>query len=254
MAIPVEKEQSSGPEPVSVLTETKSPLTEAFRAVRTNLLYLGVDEPHRKLLVTSAVPREGKTTTVANLGITMALAGSRTLLIDADLRRAGLHRFFQLSSKVGLTSALGDQADLAQAIQGTKLPNLFVLPSGPHVPNPPELLGSRRMAELVSHLQQQYDTLLFDSPPVASVADASVLVGLSDGVILVIRSGAVSHEVVARAKQQLESVKANILGALINGFDFRREAYYSPYYYYYYHSYYGYGYGNSNTDGQGAEE
>ncbi len=246
MANPAEKEKPSGGEPVSVLTDARSPLTEAFRAVRTNLLYLGVDQPHRKLLVTSAVPKEGKTTTVANLGMTIALAGSRTLLVDADLRRPGLHRLFQLSSKVGLTSVLGDQADVARAIQGTKLTDLFMLPSGPPVANPAELLGSRRMAELVSHLEHQYDVLVFDSPPLFATADPLVLAGLSDGVILVIRSGAVPHEVASRAKRQLESVKANILGVVLNAFDFRREAYYSRYYYYYY---YGYQYGNSSTDG-----
>lgn len=246
MPKPVEKKKPATPELPSVLSDTSSALTEAFRGLRTNLLFAGVDNPNRRLLVTSAIPQEGKTTTVANLGVTMALAGTRTLLIDADLRRPGLQRQFQLSSKVGLTSVLGDQAEPLQAIQGTKLAELSVLPSGPSVANPAELLGSRRMADLVSRLQDQYDLLIFDSPPLITVADALVLAGISDGVILVIRSGGAPHEVAARAKKQLEGVKANIVGALLNAFDIRREAYYSPYYYYYR---YAYGYGDASTDG-----
>jgi capsular exopolysaccharide synthesis family protein len=246
-----EKTQSSAPEPLSVLTDANSPLTEAFRAVRTNLHFLGVDSPHRKIVVASAVAKEGKTTTAANLGLTMALSGAKTLLIDADLRRPALHRFFQLSSKVGLTSVLGGRDEIHQAIQETKLADLFVLPCGPLVANPTELLGSRRMAELVSSLQQQYDLLVFDSPPVVTVADTLVLAGLSDGVILVIRSGGASHEVVSRAMKQLEGVRAKILGAVLNAFDFRREAYYSSYSYYYYS---GYGYGQADADGDKSNE
>jgi capsular exopolysaccharide synthesis family protein len=234
----------------SVLSDGKSPLAEAFRAVRTNLLFSGVDRPHRRVLVTSAVPREGKTTTVANLGVTMALAGTRTLLIDADLRRPGIHRHFQLSAKVGLTSLLGAQADLHEAIQTTKVPELFLLPSGPQVPNPAELLSSHRMTDLVNRLQQEYDLLILDSPPVATVADALVLAGISDGVLLVVRSGGPPHDVVARAKKQLEGVRANILGVILNAFDFRREGYYSSYSYYYY----AYANDGSNANGRQAKD
>ncbi len=248
MASPAEKKKSPTPGFPSILSDAGSALTEAFRGLRTNLLFSGVDEPRRRILVTSAIPKEGKTTTVANLGATMALAGSRTLLIDADLRRPGLHRYFQLSGKVGLTSVLGDQAELREAIQRTKLAELSVLPCGPAVANPAELLGSRRMAELVNHLAAQYDLLVFDSSPVITVADALVLAGVSDGVILVVRSGGAPHEVVSRAKKQLESVKANIVGAVLNAFDAKGEGYYSPYYYRY-----GYGYGDSNSDGQKAK-
>lgn len=247
MATRAEKKKAAALEPFSVLSDDKSPLTEAFRTIRANLLFTGVDAPRRKLLVASAVRMEGKTTTVANLGMTMALAGSKTLIIDTDLRRPKLHRFFQFSSKVGLTSVLGDQAEIRQAIQGTKLADLSVLPSGPSVANPAELLGSRRMAEMVNHLEQQYDILVFDSPPVIPVADALVLVGLSDGVLLVVRSGGAPYKVVSRARSQLDGVKANILGVLLNAFDFRREGYYSPYSYYY-----GYGYDDTNTDGHKA--
>ncbi len=257
MVITLKEETPTDPEPGSLLTDANSPLTEAFRTVRTNLVYLAVDKPLRSLLVTSAVPKEGKTTTVANMGATMALAGTRVLLVDADLRRPALHQFFQVDAKPGLTSLLGDQADLTHAIQATKLANLFVLPSGPHVPNPNELLGSRRMADLVKLLQEQYDVLVMDSPPMFATADPLVLAGISDGVILVLRSGAVPRDVASRVKQQLESVKANILGVVLNAFDFRREAYYSSssYYYYYYYGYRGgYGYGNSNPDGHGPEE
>lgn len=243
MAAPAEKKTlMSGA--ISIQSDDKSPLAEAFRVIRANLLFTGVDVPHRKLLVVSSVRMEGKTTTVANLGVTMALAGSKTLLIDTDLRRPKLHRLFQLNAKVGLTSVLGGQVDLEQAVQGTRLAGLSVLPSGPSVANPAELLGSRRMAELVNHLQQRYDILVFDSPPVINVADALVLVGLTDGVLLVVRSGGVPHKVVSRAKAQLDGVKANILGVLLNAFDFRREGFYSPYSYYY-----GYGYDDTNSDG-----
>lgn len=246
MIKPAEKKPAAS-EPLSILSDPTLTLTEAYRTARTNLLFMGVDEPYRKIMVTSAVPREGKTTAVANLGMTMAQAGSRVLLVDADMRRPGLHRFFQLGNKVGLTSVLGDQADITQAIQPTKLPGLSLLTAGPSVASPADLLASRRMADLVKRLEEQYDILLFDTPPVITVVDAMVLGGTCDGVILVVRSGAVPHEVVSRAKRQLENARARVLGVLLNAFDFKREAY--SYYYYTY----AYGYGSANTDGERAK-
>jgi len=243
---PAEKRPSAS-EPLSILSDPNLTLTEAYRTARTNLLFMGVDEPYRKIMVTSAVPREGKTTAVANLGMTMAQAGSRTLLVDADMRRPELHRFFQLGNKVGLTSVLGDRADISQAIQQTKAPGLYLLTSGPSVASPADLLASRRMAELVKHLEEQYEMVLFDTPPVITVVDAMVLGGVCDGVILVVRSGRVPHEVVSRAKRQLESARAKVVGVLLNAFDFKRELY--SYYYYTY----AYGYGGSNADGQRAK-
>lgn len=231
------KKRAQPPDTLITLLDQKSPVTEAFRTLRANLVAADVDTPRRKLLVTSTVAKEGKSTAVANLGVVMAMAGSRTLIVDGDLRRPTQHRVFQVSAKVGLTSVLIGQAELQQAIQATKLPALHLLPSGPAVPNPTDLLGSRRMTELVEKLQADYEYVLFDSPPVTTGADALILVGISDGVLLVIGSGRAPQKIVARAAKHLESVHANLLGALLMGFDFRREGYYGSYYHAYAYGY-----------------
>ncbi|MFA5028857.1 MAG: CpsD/CapB family tyrosine-protein kinase [Candidatus Methylomirabilota bacterium] len=228
------------------LTDPKSPISEAYRTIRTNLQFVGVDQAKKAILVTSAAPGEGKSTTTANLGVSMAMGGLKVVLVDSDLRRPTLHKHFGLSNTVGLSSILADQAPLTQGLQATQLPSLSVLTSGPIPPNPAEMLASARMRELCEHLRSQSDLVIFDSPPVISVSDAMVLASLADGVVLVVRAGAFPSDVARNAKAQLESVKATFLGVVLNSVDLKRDGYYYRYYYQYY---YGYGYNNDSKSG-----
>jgi len=216
----------------------KSPVSEAYRTLRTNLHFTRPEDPVRTILVTSSGPTEGKTTTVANLAITLAHMGSRTLLVDSDLRRPVIHALFGLSKDRGLTNAIIGQLGVKEVVKPTTIENLGVVTCGTVPPNPSELLGSRKMKELVDEMKQHYDVILFDSPPVIAVTDAAVLSSIMDGVLLVIRSGKTQREAVARAFNLLDNVHARILGALLNDVDVSN-MYGSYYYYYYYHYYYG---------------
>lgn len=218
-------------------TQPRSAAAEAYRTLRTNIQFASLDQPHRTLVVTSASSGEGKTTTTANFGIVCAEAGTRVCLIDADLRRPALHKIFGLTNEKGLTTALLEDQAIAKLAQPTRTPNLSVLTSGPLPPNPAELVGSRRMRELLEHATADFDLLLCDTPPVVAVADAVALASHCDGVILVVRTGGVPHEVVKRARLQIEAVKGRILGVLLNSVNLRRDGYYYDYYRYY-HAYY----------------
>lgn len=216
-----------------------SATAEAYRTLRTNIQFAGLDQAYRKLLFTSATPGEGKTTTVANLGVVMAEAGGRICLIDTDLRHPTLHHYFGVSNTNGLTVALAGARSMKQVVLPTMIPNLYLVPSGPLPPNPSQLLGSKRMRQFVEILGGEFDTLLFDSPPVISMADTPALAALSDGVILIIKTGAVSRDLVRRAAEQIEAVKAKVIGVLLNQVDPRRDGYYYRYFYQYYNSYNG---------------
>lgn len=228
-------------DPLVTVSDPKSPVAEAYRTIRTNLQFLNLDQDKKSILVTSAAPGEGKSTTTANLGVSMAMGGVKTLLVDADLRKPTLHKLFNLPNTAGLSSVLADQAPLAKGIHPTQIPSLHVLTAGPIPPNPAEMLASRRMGELYGQLRESYELLFFDSPPVISVSDATVLASLVDSVVLVVRSGAFPSDVVRQAKAQLESVKASFLGIILNSVDLKKDGYYYRYYYQYY---YGYGYGS----------
>ncbi len=219
-------------------SQPRSAASEAYRTLRTNIQFASLDRPHRILVVTSASSGEGKTTTTANFGIVCAQSGTRVCLIDADLRRPALHKLFGLTNAIGLTTALVEDQPISKVAQTTRVPNLSVLTSGPLPPNPAEMVGSRRMRELLEHGTADFDLLLCDTPPVVAVADAVSLAAQCDGVILVVRTGTVPHEVVKRAATQIESVKGRILGVLLNSVDLRRDGYYYDYYRYY-HAYYG---------------
>ena len=237
MAPPAKKKPSSGralPELVAD-TNPRSPASEAYRTLRTNIQFASLDRPHRILVVTSASPGEGKTTTVANFGVQ---AGSRVCVVDADLRRPGLHRVFDVPNAQGLTTALVEGLPLNKVALPTRVPNLSVLPSGPLPPNPAELVGSNRMHELLEAATADFDLILCDTPPIVAVSDAVSLAARCDGVILVVRVGTVPHDVIRRAAAQLEAVNARILGVLLNSVNMRREGYYYDYYRYY-HRYYG---------------
>ena len=182
--------------------------------------------------VTSASAGEGKTTTVANFGVVLAQAGGRVCLVDSDLRRPALHRLFELENTRGLSTALVEDLPFEGVAQPTRVPNLFVLTSGPLAPNPAELVGSNRMKSLLEGARSAFDLVVCDSPPVISVTDGVALAAQCDGVLLVVRSGRIANEVALRAAEQIEAVKGRILGVILNQVDFQRDGYYYPYYRY----------------------
>lgn len=215
----------------------KSPISEAYRTFRTNIQYTKLDRDLKALLVTSPGPGEGKSTSVANLAITMAQMGSKVLLIDSDLRRPILHSIFNIDRRVGLSNVLVGRATIEEAAQTTEIENLFVMPCGTLPPNPSELLGSSAMKTTLDAMKEKFDIVLFDSPPIIAVTDAAVLSSQLDGVILVIKSGQTDREAAFRAYTLLKNVKTRILGALLNGVHI--ESMYGSYYYYYHYYYYG---------------
>ena len=213
-------------------TQPRSPEAEAFRILRTNLQFKAVDRSLRTILVTSSSPGEGKSITASNLAVVFAQSNVRVILVDADLRRPTLHQIFDLPNDRGLTTALLDpQGDMAGLLQPTSVENLKVLTAGPQPPNPSELLGSRRMAEVLSLLLSEADLVLLDSPPVLVASDASVLSTRVDGALLVISAGQTRRAQAGRAVQALASAGTVLLGAVLNRADARTIGYsYSNYY------------------------
>lgn len=199
------------------LREPSSAAAEAYRTLRTNILFSSLDRPLHTLLITSTAPNEGKSTTLANLAVTMAQAEQRVLVVDCDLRRPSLHSIFGLPNERGLTSALLEQGEGSLPIQETSVPGLQLLPSGPLPPRPADLLGSRRMGVLIERLRAAADIVLFDTPPVVAVTDAAVLAPRVDGVLLVLYAGHTRRDRARQARQVLEKVKANIVGVVLNG-------------------------------------
>ncbi|MGC8874764.1 MAG: polysaccharide biosynthesis tyrosine autokinase [Chloroflexia bacterium] len=221
------------------LRHPRSSAAESFRVLRTNLQFSSLDRPLRTLLITSPQPTEGKSTVAANLGVVFAQAGQRVILVDSDLRRPVLHRFFEVSNELGLTGALFANRNHAQnGLVSTSVENLFFLPSGPLPPNPAEIIASQRMELLLERLQEEADIVILDSPPVLTVADASILAARVDGVVLVADCGVTQRAAVRKAAESLRQVGARLLGSVLNRVDTRADGYYY-YYYYYYRSGYG---------------
>src|ERR1700730_8041224 len=170
------------PDPVLItLAEPKSAASEAFRTLRTNIQFAGLDQPCRTIVVTSAGPEEGKTTSAANFGVVAAQAGSRVCVVDSDLRRPTLHRLFKLSNARGLTTALVEGLSFAEVAQPTMVPNLSILPSGPLPPNPAELVGSHRMRECLHAALDSFDLVLCDTPPLMAVGMFAAVPAQADG-------------------------------------------------------------------------
>lgn len=207
----------------------KSPVSEQYRTVRTNIQFSAVDKEMRSILVTSSGPGEGKSTTVSNLAVVFANQGKRVLLVDADLRKPTAHYTFDVSNMNGLTNVLTKSSSLEDAVSQTKEPNLYVLASGPIPPNPAELLGSKAMDEFIQDAYKVYDVILFDTPPILAVADAQILSNHVDGTILVVYSGETEMEAAGKAKELLQASKAKLLGAVLN----HKKLQDSQYYYYY---------------------
>ncbi len=202
--------------PLVMLGDPRSPSAEAYRTLRNNIQFSSLDHPIRTLLVTSAGADEGKSTTLCNLAITIAQAGTSTIIVDCDLRRPSVHEILDVSNDKGLTSALLDGKDEALPLQSTAVPGLRVLTAGPVPPNPADLLGTQRMQRLIDALTASAEIVLFDSPPASIFADAAMLASRVDGVILVISAGRTRREVASRAKGILEKANARILGVVLN--------------------------------------
>lgn len=225
-----------------VLQNPKSGAAECARSVRTNLVFMATDRPLRKLLLTSARPGEGKTTTIAALGIAMAQAGNKVAILDTDLRKPRLHRAFGVSGEKGLTSILVGES-LESCIKSTELVNLHILPCGPLAPNPAELLHSEKFAKLLEELDARYDRILLDSPPIGVVTDAAILSKVADGTVFVVQANNTPKEAIRRSARQLSDVGASVLGVILNNFEIgsKGRGGYSDYYYYQYYRGYGEG-------------
>lgn len=203
----------------------KSTIAEQYRTIRTNIQFLS-DDTMQSIIVTSAEPSEGKSTTAANVATVMAQQGKRVLLVDADLRKPTCHFMFHVSNAFGFSTVLSGQREAEDIIVETMVPNLFLLPSGPIPPNPSELLGSQRMQQVLSTFTSQYDYVFFDTPPILAVADAHVLANLCDGSIFVIRSGKADRNQLLKAKELLAKSQATLLGAVLNGKEKKEHEYY----------------------------
>src|SRR6202795_835743 len=220
----------------------KSQMSEAFRALRTALLLSQPDHPPQVILVTSALPREGKTTAAANLAVTLAQLGDKTVLVDADLRKPGVGRLLNLTGgkSAGLSSYLAGALSLDLVIvPHPNIPNLAAIPTGPLPPNPADLLSSHKLAEAITELRKRFKFIVIDSPPVMAATDAVILSVQTDGVLLVVRSGETPKTAFTRTRDLLVSVKCNILGVVLNAVDAGAPDYYYSYRYYPYS--YGYG-------------
>jgi capsular exopolysaccharide synthesis family protein len=211
----------------------RSPAAEAYRTLRTNIQFAAVDGDPRTLLVTSSVPGEGKTTTSCNLAVAFAQAGRRTLLIDADMRKPGVHQLFNLSNGAGLSTLFLEHRDDAAAslTHSTEQERLWILTSGPLPPNPAELLSSQRFRGILDGLRERFDLIVIDSPPVQAVTDAAILSALTDGVVFVIDAGRTRRGAVRHGRDALSRSGARILGAVLNRLSQRAQA----------ESYYAYG-------------
>ncbi|GHH64240.1 chromosome partitioning protein [Streptosporangium violaceochromogenes] len=223
--------------PLIVRDRGRSHRSEAFRSLRTNLRFIGVDHRPRSLVVTSCLPGEGKSSTSANLAITLAQAGWRVLLVDGDLRRPSIPGYLGIEGAVGLTDVLIDKARLEDVVQSWNEPNLSVLPSGRIPPNPSELLGSQGMRQILTRLTEDYDMLIVDAPPLLPVTDAATLAAICDGTLLVARYGKTRREHVTRAVDLLSPVNARVVGSVLNFTPARSSLYYG----------YGYGYDSPET-------
>lgn len=218
---------------LSTYSQPKSPISEAYRVLRTNIQYSSIDNPLKTIVITSSRSDEGKSTTAANLAITFAQSGNKVLILDADLRRPKVHRTFGLDNIFGLTNILVEGDNNVTYIKKGPVEGLDIITCGAIPPNPSELLGSNQMKQLVSRLREDYDVVILDAPPVCDVTDAALLSTIVDGTILVVSSGKVERDSLKIAKELLLKVNANIIGVVLNKLDksLKGNSYYNYYYY-----------------------
>jgi len=235
-------------EPISTAIQTNPTFVESFRSLRTSILLSACPVP-KLILITSALPGEGKTTTSVNLGATLASLGSKVVVVDCDMRRPACHRATAVENKPGFVQALTGSVKLAEAILPVPgVANLSVIPCGPVPPNPAEILSSPSTAEALRTLRQEFEYVLVDSPPLLSVADSRILATVTDAVALVVRAHSTPYNIVRRARTLLYEAGARILGVALNDVDVRRDGYGYNYYYEY-----GYGHGGVPGDRFGPD-
>ncbi|MCC4722363.1 CpsD/CapB family tyrosine-protein kinase [Salinicoccus sp. RF5] len=221
----------SGPRQLIVEKQPKSPVSEQFRTVRTNIMYSNIDTEIKTVLVTSATPGAGKSTTAANLAVAYAQSGKRTVLIDADLRRPTMHYTFEMTNQRGMSTAIVNDVPVENIVRETEIENLDLITSGPIPPNPSELLSSNKMMHLLKTFSMHYDMVIIDSPPLLAVTDAQVLSKITDGTVLVTNVAENNRDRLREAKDLLDKADANILGVVMNNKKMNTKK--DDYYYYY---------------------
>lgn len=236
-----------------------SGVAEAARSLRTNLTFMSPDKPHRRILVTSSAPAEGKTTVACSIAIAMAQSGLKVCIVDCDLRRPRLHRVFGRVGDAGLTSVLVGEATIADVAKparggskGGEIPNLWCIPAGSPPPNPADLLHSERFKKFLNELEEHFDRIVIDSPPLAAVTDSAIVSTLVDTTIFVIRAFATSYHLARQGLRALRDVDAPVAGAVLNAVDLTKTSY--SYYYQQYYYYRREGYGQTGDDGEAESE
>lgn len=213
----------------------KSRAAEAFRTLRTNIQFSSLDEQIKSIVVTSAGPGEGKSTIMTNLAVTLAQSGKKVVIVDCDLRKPTVHKKMGLPNSGGITNLLVQGKKLEEILLSTVVPNLFVITSGPIPPNPAELLGTKKMKQVLTELEEAFDVVLLDAPPVIAVTDAQILSTIASGVILVTTYGVTEKFGIAKAKELLDKVGAKVFGVILNKVPEKSENYYYGKYYYNYY-------------------
>lgn len=215
-----------------VITHTtpRSIVSEQFRTLRTNVNFASPDTELRTIVLTSAAPGEGKSTTSANLATVFAQEGKQVLLVDADMRKPTTHYTFHMPNTIGLSNVLTQQKTVEEAVRPTTIERLHLMTSGPIPPNPAELLASNAMGMVIMELKKMYDMVIFDAPPVLSVTDGQVLANKCDGVILVINSGSTEKDMAVKAKEAITASNSKLIGAVLNNYELERDSHYYQYY------------------------
>lgn len=226
---PKKDKKLSKPRMLIAKVKPKSPVSEQYRTIRTNILFSAVDEELQTLMFTSTAPGEGKSTTAANMAVVFAQQGKKVLLVDADLRKPTIHYTFNTMNIYGLTSVLTRQTTLEDAVENVGVENLSILTSGPIPPNPAEMLSSKTFEKFLENARKKFDLVIFDTPPILAVTDGQIIANKCDGTILVVSAGKTEKQQAQRAKELLEKAKGKLLGAILNN---KKQ---SQNHYYYYH-------------------
>lgn len=229
-AVPISEDEVDA----SIVTkhDPKSPISEAYRALRTKFQFATLQTKPRTVMVTSSVPAEGKTTTAVNTAVTMADSGLRVLIMDTDLRRPNVHRVLKMDRGIGLADVLREGLDVRSAIRPTRVENMWMISSGRVPPNPSELIGSERMSRVMAQLGNTFDIVICDAPSILVVTDPVLLSKQVDATLMVVAAEYAGRETIMRAKNLLKAAGAPVAGVVLNGLEASRRNYY--YYYYYY--------------------
>lgn len=202
---------------VTTREDNVSAVQKAYKTIKNNINLSLIKEGCKRLVVTSASPREGKSTTAVNIAISLAQEGKRVLIVDCDLKKPKIHKAFGIADQPGLTNIVSEQISAQEVISETRYANLFCLPAGIVVPNPSEILANERIFAVLEELEEQFDFIIFDTPPLNVVSDAMPVIELADGVILVVRSKISLYSEFEKALSTIENAKAKLLGVIVNG-------------------------------------